>query len=60
LFSGQPLAMPPIIMPAWQKGTPQSMQRAPCAAAAPREQRDVKLVKIADALQRRQLLLVCA
>ena len=34
LCSGQPLAIPPIIMPLWQKGTPQSMQRAPWACCS--------------------------
>ena len=29
LLIGQPLAMPLMSVPVWQKGTPQSMQRAP-------------------------------
>jgi hypothetical protein len=37
LFSGQPEAMPPIIMPAWQKGTPQSMQRAAWVCCSSRD-----------------------
>ena len=31
LLIGQPLAMPETMWPVWQKGVPQSMQRAPCA-----------------------------
>jgi hypothetical protein len=30
LLIGQPLAMPLMSVPLWQKGMPQSMQRAPC------------------------------
>ena len=28
---GQPEAMPAMSLPVWQKGMPQSMQRAPCS-----------------------------
>ncbi|GBO52635.1 hypothetical protein APA_304 [Pseudanabaena sp. lw0831] len=29
-MTGQPLAMPLIRLPVWQKGVPQSMHLAPC------------------------------
>ncbi len=38
LFTGHPEAMPPISLPVWQKGTPQSMQRAPCSRSVCSEQ----------------------
>ena len=31
LCSGQPVNMPPIFSPVWQKGTPQFMHRAACS-----------------------------
>ena len=41
LFSGQPV---------WQKGTPQSMQRAPCVRSAFLRERLVDLEPVVDAL----------
>ena len=46
--------MPPSSIPLWQKGTPQSMQRAPWACCSSGVQRHMKFVKVLDAFLGRQ------
>ena len=51
LLMGQPEAMPLRRRPVWQKGMPQSMQRAPCWRSFGFVQMLVKFVPVVDALE---------
>ena len=52
LFSGQPEAMPPIIMPAWQNGTPHAMHRAALQPLFFQRKRNMKFIKILNSFLR--------
>jgi hypothetical protein len=49
---GQPEAMPLIRTPVWQKGMPQSMQRAPCSCSFSSGHVQMKLIPVPHALPR--------